>query len=501
MSRLYPECRHPRAKGDQHRRCIECLGREHAEAALLEEEDPCRICSSFPLARLRKRLSHWTAQDPADADPVPHVALAACEDGLELPAGQPAPPSPPASLPRSASPPPLRLPRGYPEAAEDAVIFGYASDDLESLPDPDDSASVAVSCRSTPAEPLAGHRLLTAELRDLATRAAAKLGIPAAVPPAPVASLLDGAFFSAPPPPGPAPIPLFPDVHRELTRFWGCPFSARSPVRGFDAFMEVDQALDLGYLAFPPVEDAVAGYLNPASPTLRLGKKPALPTRAGKQQAAVAEKAYLAAGQAACAINTQALLTRYQAQLLAELDGSALCPDLLTELRKAADISLRLTRCAAQAVGRNMAALVVLSRCQWLSLSRLSDAEKGPLLDAPISPRGVFGGTVALMASKFEADKKDREALQACIPRSLWQQQSRQFVRPEATKQPFKRASGSPSPARPPKSQPKGWTRHPFRPPQPTQPQQPSQPPQPARRHSRQHSRPRRGGPEREQQS
>src|SRR4029434_9838698 len=70
---------------------------------------------------------------------------------------------------------------------------------------------------------------------------------------------------------------------------------------------------------FPQVEDAVAGYLLPASPTMRLGQKPLLPTRVGRHQAQLAEKSYLAAGQAACTTNTAALLQRYQAKLLTEL--------------------------------------------------------------------------------------------------------------------------------------------------------------------------------------
>lgn len=101
--------------------------------------------------------------------------------------------------------------------------------------------------------------------------------------------------------------------------------------------MEVDKARELGYLDFPPVEDAVASYLSPAAPTMRIGKKPVLPSRAGKQQMASNEKAYLA---------------------------------------------------------------------------------------------------VTLMTAKFEADMKNREALQACIPRSTWPQAARCSYRLEGPRQP-----------------------------------------------------------------
>lgn len=78
----------------------------------------------------------------------------------------------------------------------------------------------------------------------------------------------------------------------------------------------------------------------------------------------------------------------------------------MTELRKGTDLSLRLTRCSAQAIGRNMGALIASQRYLWLSLSRLSDSEKSPLLDAPVSPRRIFGEAVTLMTAKFEADMK-----------------------------------------------------------------------------------------------
>ena len=92
------------------------------------------------------------------------------------------------------------------------------------------------------------------------------------------------------------------------------------------------------------VEDAVAGYLSPASPAMRLIQKPFLPTRVARHQAALAEKAYLAAGQAACTTNTAALLQCYQAKLGEDHPSVA-------ELRRATDLSLRLTRCTSQALG------------------------------------------------------------------------------------------------------------------------------------------------------
>src|SRR4029434_1363740 len=47
-------------------------------------------------------------------------------------------------------------------------------------------------------------------------------------------------------------------------------------------------------------------------------------------------------------------------------------------------------------------------RSLWLSLAKLSDREKAPLLDAPVSVQGAFGEAVVTMAAKFEEQQKSR---------------------------------------------------------------------------------------------
>src|SRR4029434_7199008 len=53
---------------------------------------------------------------------------------------------------------------------------------------------------------------------------------------------------------------------------WAIPYSGRAPVPRFAAYMQLHMAKERGYLSFPQVEDAVAGYLSSASPTMRLGQ-------------------------------------------------------------------------------------------------------------------------------------------------------------------------------------------------------------------------------------
>src|SRR4029434_1213955 len=128
-------------------------------------------------------------------------------------------------------------------------------------------------------------------------------------------------------------------------------------------------------------------------------------------------------------------------------------------------------------------------RSLWRSLAKLSDREKAPLLDAPVSVQGAFSEAVVTMAARFEEQQKSRKVFQAWMPRSsgTGETSSSGHTTPALS---LKR-SGFRSPA-PPAKVPtrRGWQRHPFRPPpQPAAQQQPAaRPAQGAAQAPRQHS-------------
>ena len=71
MARHYPDCGHVRPKGDRHRRCVTCLGRDHAEGALSGKAPVCSICASLPLAKATRRLAFWKRKDAEETALVP----------------------------------------------------------------------------------------------------------------------------------------------------------------------------------------------------------------------------------------------------------------------------------------------------------------------------------------------------------------------------------------------------------------------------------------------
>lgn len=85
MPRQYPDCGHTRVKGDRHRRCVTCLGRDHAVVALSGADPVCAICVSLPLAKATRHLALWERKGAEGAAPAP--------SGANAPVGPSAPPA------------------------------------------------------------------------------------------------------------------------------------------------------------------------------------------------------------------------------------------------------------------------------------------------------------------------------------------------------------------------------------------------------------------------
>ncbi len=85
------------------------------------------------------------------------------------------------------------------------------------------------------------------------------------------------------------------------------------------------------------------------------------------------------------------VLQVYQADLLKDQDkGQSLSPDEVAELCCTTDLALRATKQATTAMGRSMAAIVVMERHLLVNLADIGKKEKGFLLDAPVSSSELF---------------------------------------------------------------------------------------------------------------
>ncbi len=147
------------------------------------------------------------------------------------------------------------------------------------------------------------------ELTAMLARAAVSIGLEVNRPPSPEPSRLDDWFLGAGrgSQPRSAPVPFYPEVHEELTKSWMAPFTARSRPSVSSVLTTLDGGAARGYAGIPQVERAVAVHLCPRN-AATWRNRPRLPSKACKLTAALAAKAYSAAGQAASALHAMAIL-------------------------------------------------------------------------------------------------------------------------------------------------------------------------------------------------
>ncbi|XP_051516693.1 uncharacterized protein LOC127419388 [Myxocyprinus asiaticus] len=156
------------------------------------------------------------------------------------------------------------------------------------------------------------------------------------------------------------------------------------------------------------------------------------------------------------ALHTMAVLQVFQAKLLRQMDEQGFDPETFKELRTATDLALHATKVMTQAIGKSMGNLVVLEWHKWLTLMEMSDREKASLLNAPVSPAGLFGGAVSMFAERYTATQQQLQAIKHfMLKRSI-----AYTARPHSvsSQHPAKRpipanSAPAPAPAKPPVAQ------------------------------------------------
>ncbi len=194
------------------------------------------------------------------------------------------------------------------------------------------------------------------------------------------------------------------------------PFTARSRSSVSSVLTTLDGGAARGYAGIPQVERAIAVHLCPRNvATWRNCSR--LPSKACKLTAALAAKAYSAAGQAASALHAMAILQVHQAKALKQVHEGSTDPGLMQELRTATKFGLRATKVTARPLWKVMSTMVVQERHLWLNLAEMKDVDKARFLDTPISQAGLFGDTVEGFAQQISAVQQQTEAIQHILPR------------------------------------------------------------------------------------
>ncbi len=164
----------------------------------------------------------------------------------------------------------------------------------------------------------------------------------------------------------------------------------------------------------PPVEENIAAHPCAAA-AKTLGLDISLPSNPCRTIAHLANKAYASDGEAASTLHAMAELQA--------AEGGALTAEAVKDLRAAMDFVLMAMMRAAQAVGKAMGFMIVLQRHLWLNLADLKDADSKVLLNAPVTPSGLFGDAVESIIERFAETQYCTKAMSHVMLRRAFQQQ------------------------------------------------------------------------------
>ncbi|MGH0153177.1 UNVERIFIED_CONTAM: hypothetical protein FKN15_025410 [Acipenser sinensis] len=188
-----------------------------------------------------------------------------------------------------------------------------------------------------------------------------------------------------------------------------------------DTLYRVHDAEKLGLAHFPPVEASIAALVQVPNLTL-LSKDATCPNKQCRVSEVILKCAYLASMSATRLGNYNSILVAYQCHLLRSLsENHRPSPQQLDELRLVNKNLLRVSKLNRQdvsenhrpspqqldelrLVNKNLLRVSKLNRQDvgrlWLSQVCVSDRDKAPLLDAPITPGHTFGPTMDMMLQK-----------------------------------------------------------------------------------------------------
>jgi len=402
---------------DQHTMCESCLGPEHAYAAL-SQQVACTHCARLPADDRKRRADALAAV--AEEDDWPVQAFEPVDGGLmslEPSAGQVSDDSYPASLhgsPYGSPLPPL------PQTGETELEQGAGLADEHAVP-----FSV------TTALPVIGGIL--GELPEIICKAAACRGLP--VPPAQERCAPDdmtGVFSRVQTVRSDPVWPRFPAIRRYQEGAAAAnPRTLKAPVATFVPLTKVEGFTDAGFPATPSLEPSLTAFFGVRQANVIAGRRPTLASPRDQYVARQADRVHQCAFQASAAANNIALLSNSVVTLVER--STTLAADEAEEIAKAASTALTLCASVAVSQARIAAWVTQIQRHLWLQQASVTETARKVLLDAPISPDGLFGPQFHAMVESMKAAAEQADDIRQHVS---WLQPAGRHQHPQQPQRP-----------------------------------------------------------------
>ncbi|KAJ8009685.1 hypothetical protein DPEC_G00094080 [Dallia pectoralis] len=251
---------------------------------------------------------------------------------------------------------------------------------------------------------------LRSEFIGLIEGAALRMGIPLA--PLPPAEEFDSMALERVREPEPE-APRLPALAKYAEAAWREPLMARAPARAYMPFTRVAGRGEAIASVPPKLERAMSAHFLPAE-SQWLDRKPSLPAPKDWFTAQLVNKCFQFGAQSVAAANNLALMAGAISQITT--GDPSISAKELADISRLSGAILHLNQAHAVCAGGTMATAVVTQRHLWLSLSSLKECQKAALLNAPVSPTGLFGEAVETATLAFKKVEEDRMLLSRHLP-------------------------------------------------------------------------------------
>ncbi len=189
------------------------------------------------------------------------------------------------------------------------------------------------------------------------------------------------------------------------------------------------------------LEESVAAHLCPPT-AIGWKARASYRSKPCRATSALAGRAFSAAGRAASALHSMAVLQVFQSKMLAN-EEAGLDSASLRDLRSMTDLALRTTKTTAQAIWHLTSSLIMLERHLWLTMTEMKEADKVPFLHTPVSSGSLFGPAVEGFAERFTEAQKSSQC-RHFLPKRTCSSSASSRPRPAPTQQTAKTIANLP---------------------------------------------------------
>ncbi|XP_033980402.1 uncharacterized protein LOC117477766 [Trematomus bernacchii] len=222
--------------------------------------------------------------------------------------------------------------------------------------------------------------------------------------------------------------PRFPPIRKYQEGAAANPRTLRAPVSTYAPLARVEGFTDKGFPTVPPLEPSLTTFFGVKQASTVAGRRPMLTASRDQFVARQTDRMHQCAYQASAAANNIALLVNSMVRIAEQSD--TMSSGEAEEIGKAASTALTLSAAVAVSQARITTWATQVHRYLWLQQGSIPEGAGKELIEAPISPDGLFGPQFHTMVESRKSASEQADDIRCHVgwlqPDRRPQQQQRQ---------------------------------------------------------------------------